>query len=59
MAKKRIYEVAKEFKVSSNALVKILRDLKFSPKSHMSLATNEMLQAINKKFRWTSFSRMA
>lgn len=50
MAKKRIYEVAKEFKVSSNALVKILQELKFSPKSHMSVATDEMLRAINKKF---------
>jgi len=48
--KKRIYEVAKEFKISSNALLKILRDLKFTPKSHMSVATEEMLEAIKKKF---------
>ena len=50
MAKKRIYEVAKEYKVSSTALLKILKELKFTPKSHMSVATDEMLKAIGKKF---------
>ncbi len=50
MAKKRIYEVAKEYKISSNALLKILRELDFTPKSHMSVATEEMLRAIKKKF---------
>jgi len=50
MAKKRIYEVAKEYKISSTALLKILKELKFTPKSHMSVATDEMLQAIRKKF---------
>ncbi|UCD18105.1 MAG: translation initiation factor IF-2 N-terminal domain-containing protein, partial [Candidatus Zixiibacteriota bacterium] len=48
--KKRIYEVAKEYKISSNALLNILRKLKFTPKSHMSVATDNMLQAIQKKF---------
>jgi translation initiation factor IF-2 len=50
MANKRLYEVAKEYKVSSNALLNILRELKFTPKSHMSVATDEMLEAIKKKF---------
>jgi len=50
MAKKRLYEVAKEFKISSNALLNILREMKFTPKSHMSVATEEMLLAIRKKF---------
>lgn len=50
MAKKRLYEVAKEYKISSNALLKILRELKFEPKSHMSVATDEMLAAIESKF---------
>jgi translation initiation factor IF-2 len=50
MAKKRLYEVAKEYKISSNALLKILRELGFTPKSHMSVATEEMLEAIKKKF---------
>jgi translation initiation factor IF-2 len=50
MAKKRIYDAAKEYKISSNALLKILRELKFTPKSHMSVATDEMLSAIKNKF---------
>ncbi len=47
---KRIYEIAKEFGVSSQAMVKILRDLNFNPKSHMSVSTAEMVYAVNKKF---------
>ncbi len=50
MAKKRIYELAKEFKISSNAMLTVLRDLKFEPKSHMSVAMPEMIAAVNKKF---------
>ncbi|PKK83801.1 MAG: translation initiation factor IF-2 [candidate division Zixibacteria bacterium HGW-Zixibacteria-1] len=50
MAKKRLYEVAKEYKVSSNALLTILQGLGFQPKSHMSVATDEMLAAIRRKF---------
>ncbi len=50
MAKNRIYELAKEFKISSNAMLTILRDLKFQPKSHMSVATPEMIAAVKEKF---------
>ena len=50
MAQKRIYEVAKDYKISSNALLKILRELKHTPKSHMSIATDDMLRAIRIKF---------
>jgi len=50
MVKKRIYEVARDYKISSNALLKILRDLKHTPKSHMSVATDDMLRAIRIKF---------
>ena len=50
MAKKRIYELAKEYKVSSNALLAILRELNFQPKSHMSVATDEMIAATKSKF---------
>jgi len=50
MAKKRLYEVAKEYKISSNALLTILRKLGFEPKSHMSVATEEMMGAIKVKF---------
>jgi translation initiation factor IF-2 len=44
---KRIYDLAKDFKVSSQALVNMLVDLGYNPKSHMSLATAEMVAAIN------------
>ena len=50
MAKKRLYEVAKDYKVSSNALLKILGDMGFEPKSHMSVASDDMLRAIQSKF---------
>ncbi|MCB2229137.1 translation initiation factor IF-2 [bacterium] len=47
---KRIYELAKEYKISSNAMLSILEELKFKPKSHMSVATPDMVQAVEKKF---------
>ena len=46
----RIYQLAKEFKISSSAMLKILLDLKFKPKSHMSVATPEMVTATKNKF---------
>jgi translation initiation factor IF-2 len=48
--KKRIYELANIYKISSNAMVNILRDLKYDPKSHMSVATPEMIAAVKNKF---------
>ncbi|UCD64225.1 MAG: translation initiation factor IF-2 [Candidatus Zixiibacteriota bacterium] len=50
MAKKRIYELAKQYKLSSNAMVAILQELNFQPKSHMSVVTDDMAEAIRKKF---------
>lgn len=50
MAKKRLYEVAKDYNISSNALMSILAELGFAPKSHMSVATDEMMNAIRSKF---------
>lgn len=50
MTNARIYSVAKEYKISSNALLKILAELGFKPKSHMSVATDAMLLAVRKKF---------
>ena len=46
---RRIYELAKHYKLSSNAMVTILRELGFQPKSHMSVATPEMIAAVNLK----------
>jgi len=48
--KKRIYQLAKDYKISSNAMLSILKELKFQPKSHMSIATTPMVEAIKKKF---------
>jgi len=50
MEKKRIYQLAKEFHVSSEALISMLKDLKFSVKSHMSTFDNKMYNAIKEQF---------
>lgn len=50
MAKKRIYELAKEYSVSSKAMVNIIKELGFDIKSHSSTADDEMLEAVRKKF---------
>jgi translation initiation factor IF-2 len=47
--RRRIYEVAKELALSSEALFKILHDLNFPVKGAMSTVTDEMLQAATKK----------
>ncbi len=50
-ANKRVYQVAKEYNISSDALLSMLRESGFSVKSHMSLVTDNMLKAIEEKFR--------
>jgi translation initiation factor IF-2 len=50
MLKKRLYELAKDYNVSSKAMVDIVRELGFDVKSHSSTATDEMLAAVQKKF---------
>ena len=50
LAKKRIYQVAKEYNISSEALLTILRELGFKVKSYMSGVDQEMLTAIQRKF---------
>ena len=51
MAGKRIHEIAKQYQISSDALMSLLRELKFPIKSHMSAVTEEMLLAIEEKFK--------
>lgn len=46
----RIYELAKQYDISSNAMLSIVLELGFKPKSHMSAATDEMKEAVTKKF---------
>jgi translation initiation factor IF-2 len=50
MTKKRLYELAKDYNVSSKAMVDIVRELGFDVKSHSSTATDEMLTAVQNKF---------
>lgn len=50
MPKKRVHEVAKEYKISSNALMSILTKMGHNPKSHMSVVSDDMVTAIKKKF---------
>lgn len=50
MAKKRLYELAKDYNVSSKAMVDIIRELGFDVKSHSSTASDEMLTAVQGRF---------
>ena len=50
MASKRIYEVAKQYNISSNALVQMLRDLDHTVKSHMSVMDEKMVLDVNMRF---------
>ena len=51
MAKKRVHQVAKDFQISSEALLTIIRELGFKVKSHMSVVDEVMLSAIEEKFK--------
>ena len=47
---KRIYEVAKEYHISSEALISMLRNMGSEVKSHMSVVHEDMLAQIKRKF---------
>ena len=48
--KRRIYEVAREFNLSSVAMVDVVRGLGFDVKNHMAVCTKEMFDRIQGKF---------
>ena len=50
MAKKRIYEIARQYNISSDALVSMLRELDHDVKSHMSVMDEKMILDVNMKF---------
>src|SRR5439155_21423787 len=50
MGNKRIYEVSRDFNVSSDAVIKVLKELDYQVKNHMSTVTPEMLDAIGQRF---------
>ena len=49
MEKRRVYQVAKEKKLSSDALISMLKGMEYETKSHMSVVTDDMLEAITRK----------
>jgi translation initiation factor IF-2 len=51
MAKKRLYLVAREYNITSDAIVKMCHDLGYPVKNHMSTADAEMLAAIDMRFK--------
>ena len=50
MAKKRIYELAKEYNVSSKAMLNVIKELGFPVKSHSSSADEKILAEVKKRF---------
>jgi translation initiation factor IF-2 len=50
MAKEKVYKLAQEFKVSSEALVQMLRGMGIPVKSHMSTVDESLRNEIKKKF---------
>jgi translation initiation factor IF-2 len=48
-SKRRIYDIAKEYNVSSKAMVNIIRNLGFEVKSHSSTVGPDILHAVKKK----------
>jgi hypothetical protein len=50
MLAKRIYQIAKSLDVKGVVLVHYLRDQGFDIKSHMAVASPEMVEVIDKKY---------
>ena len=48
--RKRIYEVAREFNLSSVAMVEVIRGLGFEAKNHMAVCTDDMIDKVKSKF---------
>lgn len=59
MEKRRVYQVAKEQKLSSDALISMLKDMDFEVKSHMSVVSEDMLNAITRKIQEEKESSIA
>ncbi len=48
--KRRVYQVAKEFDISNEALIKFLLKLRFDIRNHMSQVTDEMFEQVVKNY---------
>jgi translation initiation factor IF-2 len=51
LTKLRVYQVARDFQISSEALLEILRGLNVEVKSHMSTVEDAVIEQIRQKFR--------
>lgn len=51
MAKKRVYQLARDYKISSEAMLSSIRELGFEVKSHMSVVDDKMASSIEQKFQ--------
>ena len=51
MAKRRVYQLARDHKISSEAMLTIIRELGFEIKSHMSVVDEKMASSIEEKFQ--------
>ena len=51
LAKKRVHQVAKDYQISSEALLTIIAELGFKVKSHMSVVDDKIFSAVEEKFR--------
>jgi len=59
LEKRRVYQVAKEQKLSSDALISMLKEMDFEIKSHMSVVSEDMLNAITRKIQEEKQSSIA
>ena len=50
MSTKKIHDLAKDYKISSQAMLKVVQDLGFPIKSHMSVVPPEVVNAVSLKF---------
>jgi translation initiation factor IF-2 len=51
LAKKRVYQLARDYKISSEAMLSIIRELGYEIKSHMSVVDDKMTSSIEQKFQ--------
>jgi translation initiation factor IF-2 len=51
LARKRVYQVAREFNLSSEALLEMLRGIGLTVKSHMSAIDDETVEALGQKLK--------
>jgi translation initiation factor IF-2 len=51
LARKRVYQVAREFNLSSEALLEMLRGMGLTVKSHMSAIDDETVEALGEKLK--------